>query len=104
MENGLDAYIRSRIVEQRLPLIIVLTKDSADLVMTGASQQLAEHWYTGARDKNTGAITITDKAGNFIWSGSAGDRNIWWGNLAKHGPEKVAQRIVQKLPVKSCGR
>ena len=76
-----------------------MTKENADLVMTGESQQYQDHWYTATRDKNTGTVTIIDKAGNFLWSASAGDRNIWWGNLAKHGPEKVASRIADKVKV-----
>jgi hypothetical protein len=99
MENGLDAYIRAKFVEQHIPLKIVMAQDGADLVMTGMSKQEQVPWHDirASRDKNTGAITISDKDGNFAWGGSAGDRNIWWGNLAKHGPEKVSERIVEKL-------
>jgi hypothetical protein len=98
MENELDGYIRAKFVELHVPLVIVMDKQVADLIMTGGSKQFADHWYDGGvKDKNTGTIAITDKAGNFVWGGAAGDRNIWWGNLAKHGPEKVATRIVDKL-------
>ena len=97
MDNHLDGYLRARIVDQHVPLKIVMNKDAADLVMTGTAQEIQDHWYASTRDKNTGEITILDKNGNFLWGASAGDRNIWWGNLAKHGPEKVAERIVNKL-------
>lgn len=98
MESELDNYIRAKFVEQHVPLTIVMDKQVADLIMTGGIKQYPDHWYDGGvKDKSTGAINITDKAGNFVWGAAAGDRNIWWGNLAKHGPEKVATRIVDKL-------
>ena len=96
MENGLDGYIRARLVDQHVPLKIVMEKENADLIMIGTSQKYQDHWYAATQDRSSGVITITDKGGNFVWSGSAGDRNPF-GNLAKHGPEKVAERIVDKL-------
>jgi hypothetical protein len=107
MDGGLDGYIRARMIEQSIPLTIVTDKSKADLIMTGSSQQLQDHWYAGAGDKDTGEITIADKNGNVVWSAAAGDRNIWWGRLAKHGPEKVAERIVAKLKTQrflSCAK
>jgi hypothetical protein len=97
MDGGLDGYIRARMVEQAIPIQIVMEKDKADFVMSGSAQQSQDHWYAATTDKNTGEVTIIDKNGTFVWSAAAGDRNIWWGRLAKHGPEKVAERIVDKL-------
>jgi len=97
MEGGLDGYIRARMVKESIPVRIVVDKAKADFTMTGSAQQNQDHWYAATTDKNTGEVTIIDKDGNFVWSASAGDRNIWWGRLAKHGPEKVAERIVDKL-------
>jgi hypothetical protein len=98
MPDDLDGYIRAQFVKQHLPLTIVMDKSAADFVMTGANKEIQSYWYnSGVSDKNSGDITIIDNHGNFVWAATAGDRNIWWGSLAKHGPEKVAERIVDKL-------
>jgi hypothetical protein len=98
MPNGLDGYIQAALVKEHFPLALTTDKTKADLVMTGGSNQGESHWYNaGAANTFTGNVTIADNSGRIVWSGSAGDRNIWWGNLAKHGPEKAAERIVGKL-------
>ncbi len=97
MDGDLDTYIRANFVEQHVPLKVVTDKDNADLIMTGTSTHEQEHWYTPGADKNTGAVTISDKSGSFLWGSAAGDRNMLLGNWAKHGPEKIASRIVDKL-------
>jgi len=98
MENGLDGYLRAQLIKIHFQLPITTDKEKADLLMTGASTRLQDHWYnSGVADHSVGNISIIDRKGTVVWSGSAGDRNIWWGSLAKHGPEKVAERIVSKL-------
>ncbi len=106
MPDGLDGYIRSALVKRHFPLQLVTDKKKADLTMTGESNPMKSHWYNGGVTNTfIGNITITDRSGKVVWAGAAGDRNIWWGNLAKHGPEKAAERIVGKLvkaAPKSC--
>lgn len=98
MPDDLDGYIRAQFLKQHVPLAIVMDKGATEFVMTGGNKELQSHWYnSGTADHNTGDVTITDTHGNFVWAAMAGDRNMWWGNLAKHGPEKVAQRIVDQL-------
>jgi len=98
MPDDLDGYIRAEFIKQKVPLTIVMDKTAAAFIMTGANKEVPSHWYQGGvSDLNTGDITILDAHGNFVWAATAGDRNIWWGDLAKHGPEKVAGRIVDKL-------
>lgn len=108
MPDDLDGYIRAEFVKQHVPLTIVMDKGVANFVMTGANKEVQSHWYHGGvSDRNSGDITIIDTHGNFVWAATAGDRNIWWGNLAKHGPEKVAGRIVDKLKkflAQPCGK
>jgi uncharacterized protein YfaA (DUF2138 family) len=43
-------------------------------------------------------VSLLDKEGKVIlWSGEAGDRNMWVGPLARGGQRKVADRLVNKL-------
>ena len=98
MQQGLDGYIRAQLVNKRFPLMVTTVEQKADLIMSGDSQTFKSHWYnSGTANKMTGNVTIADRSGKVIWAGSAGDRSFWWGNMAKHGPEKVAKRIVERL-------
>ncbi|HET9177050.1 MAG TPA: DUF4136 domain-containing protein [Terriglobia bacterium] len=98
MQQGLDGYIRAQLVNNGFPLTVTTVEQKADLIMSGDSQTFKSHWYNSSTaNKMTGNVTITDRSGKVVWAGSAGDRSLWWGNMAKHGPEKVAKRIVERL-------
>jgi hypothetical protein len=32
-----------------------------------------------------------------VWTGEAGDRSLWWGNLARGVQRKIADRLVNKM-------
>jgi hypothetical protein len=98
MQEGLDGYIRAQLIKEHFPLAVTTVEGKADLIMSGDSHTFKSHWYnSGTANKMTGNVTITDHSGKVVWAGSAGDRSLWWGNMAKHGPEKVAKRIVDRL-------
>ena len=104
MDNDLDQYLRAEISKQLSSrMIVVLTREEADAVMTGASANktgtrntITGH-YLGLHDNTTGAISITDRAGKVVlWSSEAGDRSLL-GGMKRGGPRKVADRLIHKL-------
>src|SRR3954452_4184158 len=72
MDNDLDGYIRAEITKEKLPIILVLEKDAADLVMVGAGQDRQRkwsEWLTGAQDHAEGNISIINpREKTIVWS------------------------------------
>ncbi len=103
MDNDLDGFIRAEMVKKKIPLVIVLDVEQADLVMTGSAsgtekRSWHEGWLTAEKDKNTGNVMIFNKAEKvMLWASEAGDRSVWWGALKRGGPRKVADRLVNNL-------
>lgn len=103
MPNGLDGFIRAALFDRQVPLRVVLKRGEAHLVIAGestATQKTAWHegWLTGAKDKAEGNVMVVDRATKtLIMTAQAGDRSLLWGNLAKGGQRKVAERLVDKI-------
>ena len=105
MDNDLDQYLRAEITKQlNGRMVVVLTKEDADAIMTGASVNKTGTGaaitgrYLGLHDNATGAISITDRAGKVVlWSSEAGDRSLLVGAMKRGGPRKVADRLIHKL-------
>lgn len=105
MDNDLDQYIRAEIGKQLAGrLTVVLVKEEADAIMTGASEErkgtgaAITGRYLGLHDNASAAITIVDRGGKaVIWSNEAGDRSLFFGALKRGGARKVADRLVHKL-------
>ena len=103
MAGNLDSFVTDQILKQHLPFTLTNKKAKAELIMTGASQHNKSHWYgtlagtSQIGNHNTGAVTVANKDGDILWTASAGDRSLMWGAWAKHGPQKLANRIVKRL-------
>jgi hypothetical protein len=103
MDSDLDGFLRAEFIKQKVPLTVVLTREEAHLVMVGTSggnekRSWHEGWLTAEKDHATGNITLIDRATRkMLWAGEAGDRSLWWGNLARGGQRKVASRLVKEL-------
>ena len=105
MDNNLDMYIRAEFTKQFKGAVqVVLEAKDADAILAGVSEEQkgtgakVTGRYLGLHDVATGTISLLDKEGKTIlWSGEAGDRNMWVGALARGGQRKVADRLVSKL-------
>ncbi len=97
MPDDLDQYLRAEVLKQ-LPgrIAVVLKPEEADAVMTGAGvwQKDKKTWLWA--ETATGAISVLS-GDKLLWASEAGDRDLWWGVMARHGPRKVAARIVHNL-------
>jgi len=105
MDNNLDMYIRAEFTKQFKGAVqVVLEAKDADAILAGVSEEQkgtgakVTGRYLGLHDVATGTNSLLDKEGKTIlWSGEAGDRNMWVGALARGGQRKVADRLVSKL-------
>jgi hypothetical protein len=100
MSDGLDGYLRAEMVSKRVPLKIVLRRDQAHYVLTGAIQNHKREWHEGwlsvEKDHTTGSVMVIDRTtGEMIWAGEAGDRTFW--GVSRDGARKVASRLAVKL-------
>lgn len=103
MDNDLDGYIRAEFMKQKVPLVVVLSREQAHLVLTGTStpeRKVAWHegWLTQEQDRTTGNIMVFDRSTRkLLWAGEAGDRSVFFGSLVRGGQRKVASRAVKSL-------
>jgi hypothetical protein len=105
MDNELDQYLRAEIIKQfKGKLTVVLDEKDADGILAGVNQEekgtgaKITGRYLGLHDVATGTISLLDKEGKVVlWSAEAGDRNLFWGALARGGQRKVADRLIGKL-------
>ena len=101
MDGGLDGYIATELLKQKLPVSITTDSAAADFVLVGASKAQDDKWFHsvfGGQDKHEGSVQLLSvKDKTLVWAGSAGDRSLWWGNLSKGGQRKVAERIVSDM-------
>jgi hypothetical protein len=103
MPNGLNQYIASKVIHDRLPFTVTEDPKKADYIMRGTAEHKKPGWAKtifvsgGIDNSNEGSVTIANKDGDVLFSASAGDRSIWWGYAAKHGQQKVAARIVNRI-------
>ena len=101
MEGGLDGFITTEMLKQKLPVTIVTEDKDAEYVLTGVSIKADDKWYHtvfNGKDKNEGNVqlmSVKDKA--LVWAGEAGDRSLMWGSMKRGGQRKVADRIVSKM-------
>ncbi len=101
MEGGLDGFIATEIIKEKLPVTVVTEEKDADYILVGTSLKGDDHWYNtvfGGKDKNEGNVRVLSVKGHeMVWAGEAGDRSLWWGNLKRGGQRKVAERIVKQM-------
>jgi hypothetical protein len=105
MDNDLDQYLRAEFTKQfKGKVSVVLDEKDADAILAGVSEEQKGTGakitgrYLGLHDVAIGTISLLDKEGKVVlWSGEAGDRNLWVGVLARGGQRKVADRLVGKL-------
>jgi hypothetical protein len=101
MENGLDGFIATEIIKQKVPVAVVTDENDADYVLAGASIKADDKWYHtvfGGKDKNEGNVKLLSvKEKRMVWAGEAGDRSLWFGGLKRGGERKVADRIVSQM-------
>jgi hypothetical protein len=101
MDGGLDGFVATEVVKQKIPLIVVTDERDADYVLSGASLKADDKWYNvvfGGKDKNEGNVrllAVKDK--RMVWAGEAGDRSMWFGGFKRGGERKVAARIVSRM-------
>ncbi len=95
MANDLDKFLRAEIAEQLgTHLVIVLNKEQADAIMSGAAAMMDSRGVIG--DKAQGSVSVTDASGKTVlWATEAGDRGPI--PFRRGGTKKVAERIVGKL-------
>jgi hypothetical protein len=111
MDNNLDMYIRAEFTKQfKGSVQVVLDVKDADAILAGVGEEQkgtgakVTGRYLGLHDVATGTVSLLDKDGKVIlWSGEAGDRNLWLGAMSRGGQRKVADRLVGKLK-KAMGR
>lgn len=103
MEGGLDGYIRAEIVKQKVPLVVVMSRGEAHLVVLGAASLYeSRSWHEGVltaeKDHAVGNLSVFDRTtGLMVWAAEAGDRNFLLGPIAGGGLKKVAGRIVSRM-------
>ncbi len=100
MSGDLDGYIRAEMVNKRVPVKLVLQREQAHFVLTGASQDRKGSWHEGwlsaDKDHATGAMLLDRRP--MRWSGrrrwtAAGPGLPRW----RRDPRKVASRLVEQL-------
>ncbi len=91
MPNNLDQYLRSAISRRfHTTLSVVLKKDEADAVMTGANM--------GAQRTQEATVNLSDRSGRaLLWTGTAGDRKKLFAGLKHGGMEKIADSLIAQL-------
>lgn len=105
MDNNLDQYLRAEFTKQfKGEVMVVLDAKDADAILAGVGEEQKGTGakitgrYLGLHDVATGTVSLLDKEGKTVlWSGEAGDRNMWVGPMARGGQRKVADRLVSKL-------
>lgn len=105
MDNNLDQYLRAEFTKQfKGKVVVVLDVKEADAILAGVGEEQKGTGakitgrYLGLHDVATGTVSLLDKEGKIVlWSGEAGDRNLWVGAMARGGQRKVADRLVSKL-------
>ena len=105
MDNNLDQYLRAEFTKQfKGEVMVVLEAKDADAILAGVGEEQKGTGakitgrYLGLHDVATGTVSLLDKEGKTVlWSGEAGDRNMWVGPMARGGQRKVADRLVSKL-------
>jgi hypothetical protein len=105
MDNNLDQYLRAEFTKQfNGKVVVVLDAKEADAILAGVGEEQKGTGakitgrYLGLHDVATGTVSLLDKQGKIVlWSGEAGDRNMWVGPMARGGQRKVADRLISKL-------
>jgi hypothetical protein len=105
MPNDLDQYISAEVTKQMNgQIVVVVKKEDADAILRGTADVKSgvgaaiTGRYLGLHDNATGSISMVDsKETVVLWSGEAGDRNMWAGFMARGGARKVADRLVHDL-------
>jgi len=101
--EDLDIYLKAEIVKKKIAIKIIGDKETADYIIQGTADQAEEArkwhegWLTTEQDRNTAAIQLVNREGDFLWASEAGDRSIWWGALRRGGIRKVADRLANNI-------
>ena len=106
MQSGFESFLVSEILQQKLPIQVVLNEGQADYIMTGntVKKEGSHKWFhyltgtAGTTDSIQVAISVIDKRQKtIVWSSNAGDRSFFWGALKKGGERKAALRVVRNF-------
>ena len=102
LPEDLHVYLKAEIIKKKIPVRIVGSKADAEFVLGGTAEgnekrSWHEGWLTASKDKVIGAIQIINREEELIWADEAGDRSVWFGELKRGGPRKVAGRLAKKL-------
>ncbi len=91
MDNNLDQYLTAAISRKFHGTVeVVLDKRQADAVLKGMN--------TAAQNTREGTVELIDRSGHTVlWSGSAGDRNMYMLNLKHSGEQQVADKLIGQL-------
>jgi endonuclease YncB( thermonuclease family) len=82
MDRDLDSFIRAEIVKKKIPLVVVVDPEEADLIMTASAS-------------GTMIFSKADKV--MLWASEAGGRSLWWIGLKRESPRKAAERLIKNL-------
>lgn len=106
MENGMDQFITAEMINQKVPVSLVLNEASADYILAGTAvkREGSHKWYNfltgtaGMTDSvQTSISLVSKKEKKIVWAGNAGDRSVMFGIMKKGGERKTALRIVRKF-------
>lgn len=108
MDGGMEQFIAAEIVQQKVPVSVVLNENAADYVITGTAVKKdgSNKWYhyatgtQGTTDSVQSSISLIEKKDKvLVWADNAGDRSFFWGALKRGGERKVALRLVKKFKI-----
>lgn len=99
---GLESYLKAEILKKKIPVTVVNDESAAEFVIGGTGDSKERKWHEGfltrTKDNSTGAIEVSKReTTEVIWAAEAGDRDMWWGAMARDGQRKVAGRLTEKL-------
>ena len=102
MESGLNEFLTAALIQEKVPIDIIVADDGAEYVIRGTAVKGENKWYDtvfgNEKDRNQASVTIlraSDKS--IVWAGSAGDKSIWFPAWAKGGQRKVAERLAKAI-------
>jgi hypothetical protein len=102
MEGGFDSFIKSALIDEKVPVIVTLDESQAEYIITGTAAKGDNHWYntvfTGEKDTEQGSIQLVKVSDKSIaWAGSAGDKSTFGRMWKKGGNQKVAGRLARRM-------
>ena len=102
MDQNFNNFIAASIIREKVPIVITVTDETAEYVITGTAVKGSNKWYDtvfgSEKDRNQGSIQMirqSDKT--VVWAGSAGDKSFWFNEFKKGGQQKVADRLAKRM-------